>query len=175
MNEQVLFDFLHNNNIEYKLFKHQPVFKAEDKPILDSYGIDTIPGLQSKSLFLKDKKNNSFFLVSVIEDKRVDLKALSNVLGCTRFSFGKAEELLELLKLQPGSVTPFGLIFDDQKKVNFVLDEDFLAASLITFHALRNDMTISIAPAMFLTCMEKIEHKPRIIHIPTQVTTSNLY
>ena len=169
MNEKVVFDFLETNQIEYKLFKHQPVFKAEDKPILiDSDGVNTIPGLQSKTLFLKDKKTGAFFLVSVSEQKRVDLKALSEILSCNRFTFGKEEELLEILKLTPGSVTPFGLMFDDQKKVTFVLDEDFLKASLATFHPMRNDMTIAIAPQNFLIYMEKIGHQPKVINIPVQ-------
>jgi Ala-tRNA(Pro) deacylase len=169
MNEKVVFDFLENNQIKYQLFKHQPVFKAEDKPVLiDSPGIDVIPGLQSKTLFLKDKKTGAFFLVSVPEQKRVDLKALSDLLGCNRFSFGKEEELLEILKLTPGSVTPFGLLFDDQKKVTFVLDEEFLKACAVTFHPMRNDMTVALAPQDFLKCMEKIEHQPKIIQIPTQ-------
>ncbi|MFA5075187.1 MAG: YbaK/EbsC family protein [Candidatus Babeliales bacterium] len=166
MNEQILFDFLKNNNIEYKLFKHQPVFKAEDKPVLsENYATKTIPGLQSKNLFLKDK-NNNFFLVSVAEDKKVDLKTLNVILGCGRFSFGKAEELLELLKLTPGSVTPLGLLFDEQKKVTFVLDEDFIKAGSAAFHPLRNDMTVTFDIKSFLTCMNKMGHEPKIIGIP---------
>lgn len=170
MNEKVVFDFLNSNNINYQLFKHQPVFKAEDKPVLiDSPDIDVMPGLQSKTLFLKDKKTGAFFLVSVPEQKRVDLKALSDLLGCNRFTFGKEEELLETLKLTPGSVTPFGLIFDVQKKVTFVLDEEFLKATAVTFHPMRNDMTVALAPQDFLKSMEKIEHQPKIIQIPTSI------
>lgn len=168
MNEKILFDFLDANKIEYQLFKHQPVFTCQDKPVLiDSGGIDTLAGMHSKNLFLRDQKDN-FSLVSVGQEKRVDLNALSKELGCQRFSFGKPEELLSFLKLQPGSVTPFGLIFDEGKKVPFVLDKDFLTASLITFHPLRNDMTVALAPQQFLTCMEKMEHQPRIMLIPVR-------
>ncbi len=168
MNGKILFDFLDTNKIEYQLFKHQPVFTCQDRPILiDSNNIETLPGMHSKNLFLKDQKDN-FFLVSIGQEKRVDLNALSKELDCPRFSFGKPEELLAFLKLQPGSVTPFGLIFDEGKKVTFVLDEDFLTASLITFHPLRNDMTVALAPQQFLVCMEKMEHQPRIMRIPVR-------
>jgi Ala-tRNA(Pro) deacylase len=167
MNEQILFDFLKTHNIKYQLFKHQPVFTCEDKPVLIDSDVDTIPGLQSKNLFLKDLKND-FFLVSVPQDKRVDLKVLSIVLGCSRFSFGKPAELLELMNLTPGSVTPFGLMFDKQSKVTFVLDEDFLAASFVMFHPLRNDMTITLLPQDFLTCMVQMGHEARIIKIPVK-------
>jgi Ala-tRNA(Pro) deacylase len=168
MNEQLLFDFLRTNNIEYKLFKHQPVFRVGEEPVLIDSDVDTIPGAHSKNLFLKDPKNNSFFLVSVTQDKRVDLGALHKLLGCARFSFGKPEQLLELLKLTPGAVTPFGLMFDEQKKVTYILDEDFLAASFVNFHPLRNDMSISLAPQDFLASMEKLGHLPKIMHIPIQ-------
>ena len=167
MNEQILFDFLRANNIKYQLFRHQQVFTCEDKPVLIDSDVDTIPGLQSKNLFLKDQKDN-FFLVSVPQEKRVDLKELSKTLGCGRFSFGKPAELLELMKLTPGSVTPFGLMFDEQKKVTFVLDEDFITASFVMFHPLRNDMTITLLPQAFLTCMTKMGHEPQIVRIPVQ-------
>lgn len=173
MNETVLFDFLKTHHIEYQLFKHLPVFTTEDKlysvPEDGSQAKElSIPGTHSKNLFLKDTKNKLFFLVSVTEDKRVDLKTLSTVLGYSRFSFGKAEEMIELLKLTPGSVTPFGLMFDQQNNVRFVLDEDFLTSQSVNFHPLRNDMTINLAPQAFLTCMEKMGHKPHIIRIPVQ-------
>ncbi len=168
MSEKILFDFLDAHNIAYKLFKHQPVFTVEDKPVLIDSDVDTIPGLQSKSLFLKDKKDGSLFLVSVTEDKRVDLKAFGDVVGGRRFSFAKPEELLEVLKLQPGSVTPFGLIFDQHNKVSFVLDEDFLTTTFVNFHPLRNDMTIGLTPQVFVTAMEKLGHSPLVIRIPVR-------
>jgi Ala-tRNA(Pro) deacylase len=167
MDEKTVLDLLAAQGIAYQLFKHQPVFTTADKPILiDSGDLDTIPGIHSKTLLLKSKE--TFFLVSVAEDKRVDLKALSAVLGCARFSFATAAELLELLKLTPGSVTPFGLLFDESKRVLFVLDEDFMQGPAVLFHPLRNDMTISIAPDDFVACMHTIGHAPRIIRIPTK-------
>jgi Ala-tRNA(Pro) deacylase len=168
MNEQILFDFLKDNHIAYKLFKHQPVFTTEETQELIDSDVDTIPGMDSKNLFLKDKKSGTFYLVSVTQDKRVDLKALSDVLNCGRFSFGKPEELLELLKLTPGSVTPFGLLFDQQNKVTFVLDEDFVAAPSVNFHPMRNDMTINMDTQSFLLCMKKMGHAPRVVRIPVQ-------
>jgi Ala-tRNA(Pro) deacylase len=171
-NEDILFNFLKAQNIVYRLFKHQPVFTIHDKPIITE--VDgavasnaTIPRPHFKTLFLKDK-NGAFFLVSVIEDKRVDLNVLSKTLGCGRFSFGKAEELLELLRLTPGSVTPFGLLFDRENKITFVLDEDTLNYPYVSFHPLRNDMTVVMTTEDFTVCMEKLGHKPLIAKITTK-------
>ena len=165
MNDQKLFDFFKDHQIEYTLFKHQPLFTCEDQPILIDSDLKTIPGLQSKNLFLTDHKGK-LFLVSTTEDKAVDLKALSKILECGRFSFCKPEELMKYLQLTPGSVTPFGLMFDTETKVAFVLDKDFLNADLVIFHPLRNDMNVTMTPQVFLSAMEKLEHPARIIEIP---------
>ena len=53
----------------------------------------------------KDKKDR-LWLVSCLDDQRVDLNRLSKLLGAARFSFGKAELLQEVLGVSPGSVTP---------------------------------------------------------------------
>jgi GrpB-like predicted nucleotidyltransferase (UPF0157 family) len=164
--QQQLFDFLNKHAIEYQLFKHQPVFTVEDRPVLEGYDVDELPGAQSKNLFLKAGKRGPFFLVSVLEHKKVDLKALSRVLNCDRFSFGRAEDLLSYLQLTPGSVTPFGLMFDTQRCVTFVLDEDFLKADCVVFHPLSNDMSIALTPDNFLRCMNFMGHDVRVICIP---------
>lgn len=167
--EKVLLDFFNTHNINYILFKHQPLFTCADQPVLINSDLKKLPGLSTKNLFLKNKKDDSaFFLVTVCQDKQVDLKALGGVLGGIRFCFGKPEELLEILKLTPGAVTPFGLIFDEQNKVTFVLDQDCLKAPSINFHPLRNDMNVNLAPQAFVTCMENLGHAPRIITIPVR-------
>jgi Ala-tRNA(Pro) deacylase len=170
MNDIKLFNFFAAHTINYTLFKHNPVFTTHDKLILENGGSEKdIPGMHSKNLFLKDA-NNQFFLVSVGQEKRVDLKALSDALGCGRFSFGKPEALFEYLKIEPGSVNPFGLMFDINQKVSFVLDEDFMVASFVNFHPMRNDMTVGLAPQEFLKTMELMHHSPRIVPIPVKVS-----
>lgn len=170
MSAQIIFDFLKNHSISYTLFEHQPVYTTEDKPIVTAINgtatTGTIPHPHSKTLFLKVTKNGTFYLVSVFEDKRIDLKKLSDSLNCGRFSFGKKEELLELLHLTPGAVTPFGLLFDKEKKVHFILDKDALEYATVCFHPMRNDMTITLTPQDFLRCIEIMGHHTKIMPIP---------
>jgi hypothetical protein len=59
-------------------------------------------------------------------------------------------------------------MFDTNKKVNFILDQDFVVNPPVNFHPLRNDMTIGMAPQDFLTCMQKIGYEPKIIYIPVK-------
>jgi len=92
-----------------------------DKEIEDSKNLrGSIDGAHSKNLFLKDKKNN-FFLVSFIEDIIADLKKASVPLNSKKLSFANEDYLMNILGIKPGSVSPFGLLNDKEKKVKFFL------------------------------------------------------
>jgi Ala-tRNA(Pro) deacylase len=156
-----LFALFETHNITFTSHTHPPLFNVGDGLKL---GVQ-IAGADSKNLFLKDKKDN-FFLVSVLDSKRVDLKTLSKAYGKGGLSFASAEHLKNILDLIPGSVTPYGLLNDTEHKVTFILDADFLNYDLINFHPLQNDMTVSVAPKDFLTFCTLIDHTPSIIEIP---------
>lgn len=159
MHNKIL-DFLKDHQIPYLLHEHPPFFKVEESKHFDS----SIEGASTKNLFLKDRKN-TFFLVSVLSHKRVDLKTLSKSYGKGGLSFAKEEELKRLLHLTPGSVTPYGLINDKENEVHYLLDKEFLLHETINFHPLRNDMTIGVTMQNFLKFCALIQHSPELIEI----------
>ena len=98
---QEVIDVFENLHIEYKLIRHPAVFsKADDYKVKD---ID-FGGVICKNLFVKDKKANKFYLVSLPKDKRANLKKISDEIGCARFSFGNDEELWKKLHIKRASV-----------------------------------------------------------------------
>lgn len=161
MQEKVLLKLFKDNQLDFRLHNHESVFTVGECDHLHQ----TIPGAHSKNLFVKDKKK-SFILISILEHKRVNLKALSKMLGKSGLSFGNADELFEKLKLTPGSVTPYALINDSQKVIDFILDKDFLQSEVVNFHPLRNDMTIEMPLKHFLEFFKIINHVPNIVEIP---------
>ena len=147
--------------IPYTLYEHKPVFTTEEGAELRK----TIPGAHSKNLFVKSKKG--YFLISVLDHKRVDLKAFDKQYDTGRLSFCNEQELLTLLGITPGSVTPYGLITERTIPITFFLDEDMLQNDTINFHPLQNDMTLNLTAESFLKFLKKINNEPRIIMIPT--------
>ena len=105
-----LFAFLDRLGIAHATVSHPPLFTVEQSQALRG----TIPGGHTKNLFLKDKKD-TVFLVVAPEEGRVDLKTLHHKLGAGRFSFGSAELMRELLGVEPGAVTAFGVINDTRE------------------------------------------------------------
>ena len=151
--------------IPFEHHEHEAVFTVEE-----SRGIKArIPGEHTKNLFLKDKDGN-FWLVTVPGEMRVDLKALPAAIGCKRVSFGKPDDMLELLGLTPGSVTPLGAIHAEPGRITVVLDRSLAEASQVNVHPLRNTATIGLSGADLLRLLEHWGHAPLVADIPAQET-----
>ncbi len=140
-----LFAFLDRLGIAHSTVTHPPLFTVEQSQSLRGQ----IPGGHSKNLFLKDK-NGRLFLLVLLEEARIDLKALPALIGAGRLSFGSAERLREALGVEPGSVTPFALINDRDRRVTPVLDAAMMAHEVLNYHPLVNTMTTSIRAADLL-------------------------
>jgi Ala-tRNA(Pro) deacylase len=143
--------------------EHAPVFTVEEAQALRG----EIPGAHCKNLFLKDEKG-SVWLIVCLEDARIDLKAAPARIGSKRLTFGKADLLMEVLGVEPGSVSPFGLINDAAVRANVILDEDMIKEELLNYHPLRNDATTTIRPADLLTFIRSCGHSPRIVAVSSQ-------
>lgn len=109
-----------------------------------------------KSLMLKtyDKKNN-YYLIIVKWDKRVDLKEFRKKYHTSPLSFAKEEELLSILNLTSGSVSPLGLLNDKEKKTIFFIDNYFEDNSLIGIHPNDNTATIWLKAKGLITIIEE--------------------
>ncbi len=161
MSEETLLNFFESHNLKYQIYTHHPLFNVEDATSIKSF----IPGAHIKNLFLKDKKK-SFFLVNVLDHKRVDLRSLSKTVGKGSLSFGNSEELFNKLQLPPGAVTPCALIYDVNKEISLILDKDILDNEIVNFHPMRNDRTVSLSLKSFLNFLDIIGHTPTVLEIP---------
>ena len=148
--------------IAFELVEHAAVFTVEESSQLDR----DIPGSHTKNLFLKDA-GGQFWLVTVPAEMRVDLKKLPQAIGCKRVSFGKAEEMVRLLSISPGSVTPLAAIADDARSVTIVLDAGLAAAHRINVHPLRNTATLGLSPSNLIQLLKHWGHEPVIATIPS--------
>jgi len=146
--------------IAHRTYSHPPVFTVAEATALRGH----LPGGHCKSLFLKDKKGG-FWLAVMLEERRVDLKKLAAALSAPRFSFGGATDLLRLLGVQPGSVTPFALVNDVERLVTLVLDAGMLEYDPLNYHPLENDRTTAISPADLQRFITASGHAPRIVDL----------
>ena len=155
-----LFARLKELGIETTTHEHEPLFTVQQSR--DMRG--EIPGGHSKNLFMKDKKGR-VALASLQEDTEVDLKGFGPKIGIGRISFGKPDLLMELLGVEPGGVTPFGLINDTEQRITVVLEDRLMAHDVVKFHPLTNAATTSIRPDDLLKFIRSCGHDPAIISV----------
>ena len=133
-----LYEIFKELNIEFEKMEHEPVFTVEQAKAIKN----KIEGIGCKNLFLTDKKGK-YFLVILEENKRANIKEISGIVNVQHLSFASVSELKNILQLQEGSVTPFGIINDVNNKVLLVIDKDLKNKKLL-FHPNVNNKTISI-------------------------------
>ncbi|MFL5176655.1 MAG: prolyl-tRNA synthetase associated domain-containing protein [Microvirga sp.] len=157
-----LFSLLERLGVETRTYEHVPVFTVAQSQAIKQ----EIPGRHSKNLFLKDKKGRLFLVVAEAAT-RIDLKRLHEAIGASgRLSFGSAEQLRQVLGVEPGSVTPFGLVNDRERRVTLVLDEALMRADPVNFHPLVNSATTGLSRAGLLKFFAATGHAPRIMRLP---------
>ncbi|MFC2167946.1 prolyl-tRNA synthetase associated domain-containing protein [Acidobacteriota bacterium] len=148
--EKAVLDVLDSLNISYEIFHHPPVYTVEEA----EGHWKSIKGTHCKNLFVRNKKGNRHYLVILESRKRADLRELNSQLGEDRLSFASPERLKRYLSLEPGAVSPFGLINDSDKAVQVVMDKDLMQAEWVSFHPNVNTATVTIASQDFKKFLE---------------------
>lgn len=139
--------------ITFKKVEHEAVYTVEEA----KEKVPKIDGLGCKNLFLKTKANK-YFLYTLPDAKKANLKELSERLGVSRFHFASPESLEEILGVIPGSVTPLAIINDTQDKVTVVLDKE-LKGKKVLVHPNRNTATISLVYEDLIKFIKSTNHE----------------
>lgn len=133
-----LYDILKKINIEFNEIEHEPVFTVEQAQVVK----EKIEGTGCKNLFLTDNKGK-YVLAILNENKKANIKKIEKAVNTSHLSFAETTALKNILKLEQGSVTPFGIINDVDNKVLLAIDVDLKDKKLL-FHPNINTKTISI-------------------------------
>lgn len=138
MNKQEVYEFLQAQGVTYEVTEHKAVYNMDELAEVEL----PYPEADAKNLFVRDDKKSSYYLITVRGSKRVDLQEFRKAYGTRRLSFASAEDLVRLLGLFPGSVTPLGLLNNTERNVKLFLDSDFADDDLIGVHPNENTATV---------------------------------
>ena len=138
--KQELYKLLNESGVAHSVVEHAPVYTIEEMYALHLPEEERI----AKNLFLREDKTQNHFLLTMPGGKKGNLKLLAQRLGVKKLTFGKAEALAELLQLEPGHVTPFGVLNDEAHVVTLVVDSA-IAAGRVGVHPMENTATVYLA------------------------------
>ena len=138
MNKQEIYEYLSANEIEFEITEHKAVYNMEEMSEIHI----PYPEADAKNLFVRDDKKRNYYLIVVKGNKRVDLKLFKQRYNTRSLSFASDGDLLDIMKLTPGSVTPFGILNDEQARVHVFIDKELSDGGLIGVHPNDNTATV---------------------------------
>lgn len=132
--------FLFEHNIDYEYIDHKPLESMNDYEDYQKVLNCMIP----KNLFLCNRQQTKFYLLCMLGNKKFLTKELSSQINSARLSFGSEDKLNEYLGCYKGSTSIFGLLFDENKNVECLLDSDILKDEYLAFHPCENTSTLKL-------------------------------
>ena len=148
--------------ITYDVVEHPPALTTEQA---DSY-IEGLEGVRTKSMFLTNKKKTQFYLLIMDDKKPLDMDDFKEQVKANRIRMASAESLEEKMQLPPGTVSPFGLLNNDEKDIRVYFDKDIVSEEIMTFHPNTNEKTIFIKTQDLFRFLEAIDFNYEILSLP---------
>ena len=128
-------------NIDYEYHSHPPAPTIE----IALKHWKNIDATHCKNLFFRNHKGNRHYLVILEYKQHLAIKDLEKKLKQGKLSLASDKRLQKYLGLQPGSVSPFGLINDTENHVFVFLDSNLKRSEKISFHPNINTASLVIS------------------------------
>ena len=163
--QKVVLDYLDAHDIPYEVYNH-----PEGKTIEEAKQWWHDDGsVHCKNIFMRNHKGNQHYLICfdcdhdlAIHDLEQRLKASLQAAGQPapgKLSFASPERMMRYLGLEPGSVSPFGLINDTEHHVILFLDKHLQEAETLSFHPNDCRGTVVIARTAFEKYLQCVGNK----------------
>ena len=136
--EQKVCQILEQLGVCYIKYDHEPLYTIEAAKELDEKMGFPI----CKNLFLSSRHQTEFYLLFMEGGKKFHTGKVSKQVGVPRMTFAGEEPMWEYLKIRPGADSPLGLLFDTEKRVQFLIDEAVLSMEKVAMHPCVNTATI---------------------------------
>ena len=160
MNKEI-FEKLNELEIEYKMIEHPAAFTMEEIAEYDLHSHGHIP----KNLVLRDVKGTRNMLVVLHGDKRANLQLIRAEIDSTKLSFASDERLQKYLKVEKGSVSPFGVIYDTERELEIYFDADLKNEEIVGCHPNDNRATVFLKFTDLKKYVEACGHRITFIKV----------
>jgi Ala-tRNA(Pro) deacylase len=144
-------------NIRFEYLEHPPAPTIE---IAKQYWTGH-KAKHCKNLFFRNHKGNRHYLV-ILDcdcDCDMDIHGIEKQLHQGKLSFASEHRMMKYLGVTPGSVTPFGLIYDEEHHVYVFLDKNLQNAERLSFHPCTNTASLIVSKDDFIRFMMHVQNQ----------------
>ena len=139
LTKQDIIELLDSKKISYEIVEHPAVYTIDEMLECNLPHPEQI----AKNLFVRDDKKQKYYLITCLEDKKINLKEFRNEHETRPLSFASESDLDAKLGLYPGAVTPLGVLNNEDKSVIVYIDKDF-EHKIMGIHPCDNTATVYI-------------------------------
>jgi len=148
--QEELYRLFETLSIKFEYHEHPPLATIEDARI---HWKDYNSG-RCKNIFFRNHKGDKHYLVILEHLRQLNIKDLEKRLKQGKLTFASDQRLKKYLGVEPGSVSPFGLINDKEKHVHLFIDEKLKEFDHLAFHPNINTASLVISKSDFLKFLE---------------------
>lgn len=145
-----VYEVLEELKISFRYYEHPPLPTIAEAL---KYWKD-IEAAHCKNLFFRNHKGDKHYLVVFHYLHQMNVKVLETMLKQGKLSFASDWRLKEYLNLEPGSISPFGLLHDKTKHVKLFLDENLKNYERLSFHPNLNTASLVVSREDFFRYLE---------------------
>lgn len=144
--QKELYDIFEKLEIQFEYHEHPPLNTIEDAKV---HWKDYNSG-RCKNIFFRNHKGDRHYLVVLEHLRQLNIKDLEKRLRQGKLTFASDQRLKKYLGVEPGSVSPFGLINDTENHVHLFIDEKLKEYDRLAFHPNINTASLVISKNDFL-------------------------
>jgi Ala-tRNA(Pro) deacylase len=148
--QKELYELFERLAIQFEYHEHPPLATIEDAKI---HWKEYNSG-RCKNIFFRNHKGDRHYLVILEHLRQLNIRDLEQRLRQGKLTFASDERLKKFLGIEPGSVSPFGLINDSENHVHLFIDEKLNEYDRLAFHPNVNTATLVISKSDFLKFLE---------------------
>lgn len=148
--QKELYQKLTQLDIKFEYHEHPPV------PTIEA-ALEHWKDLNSgrcKNIFFRNHKGNRHYLVILEHRQQLNIRDLEQRLRQGKLTFASDERLKKWLGLEPGSVSPFGLVNDAARHVYLFIDKNLLGYERLAFHPNTNTASLVISTDDFVRFLD---------------------
>lgn len=145
-----LYELFQELGIQFEYHEHPPLATIEDARI---HWKDYNSG-RCKNIFFRNHKGDRHYLVILEHLRQLNIHDLEQRLKQGKLTFASDQRLKKYLGVEPGSVSPFGLMNDIDKKVHLFIDEKLKESDRLAFHPNINTASVVILRSDLIKFLE---------------------
>jgi Ala-tRNA(Pro) deacylase len=159
--QQELYEMLSRLSIDFEYHEHPPVATIDDARI---HWKEFNSG-RCKNIFFRNHKGDRHYLVILEHLRQLNIRDLEKRVKQGKLSFASDQRLKKFLGVEPGSVSPFGLINDKDHHVHLFLDEKLNEFIRLSFHPNINTASLIISKTDFIKFLDHLGNSYEFIKL----------